>query len=79
MPVKSIPKNVKTTVKTRNTKNKITRPITAAVIVPLAPSTAALSPPEYIHFTAPKSKKKIAIITAMAKIKAIADPIIVGI
>ena len=41
-----MPKNFNITVKRRNTKNIITNPITAAVMVLRAPSTAALSPPE---------------------------------
>ena len=72
------PKNRKTTVKIRNTKNTIINPTIAATMVPRADSIPALSPPENIHFTAPKSKKNRAIITAITKIKVIAADIIPG-
>ena len=68
------PKNRNSIVKTRNTKNTITNPTMAAVIVPLALSTAALSPPENIHFIAPISKKNSEIITEITKINVIAAP-----
>jgi hypothetical protein len=50
----------------------------AAVIVPLALSTPALSPPDVIHFIAPISKKNSATITAITKINVIAAPKISG-
>jgi len=65
--------------KTRNAKNKITNPTTEATIWPLAASTAALSPPDSIHLTAPHAKKNKAITTAITKIKVIAAPMIPGI
>lgn len=40
----------------RNVKNRTIRPITTAVIVPLALSTDALSPPENIHLIDPQSR-----------------------
>ena len=51
------PRIFKTTL--RITKARITtiRPMTAAIIVFLADSTAALSPPEIIHFTPPRIRK----------------------
>ena len=46
--------------------------------MPLADSIAALSPLEYIHFNAPKSKKNMAITTAITRIKVITADIIPG-
>lgn len=73
------PKNLNSIVKTKKTRNTITNPTIAAVIVPLALSTAALSPPENIHFIAPMSKKNSATITAITKINVIAAPKMPGI
>ena len=72
------PKNLSTTVKIRKTRNITTNPTIDAVIIPLAPSIPALSPPENIHFNAPKSRKNSAITTAITKKKVIAADIIPG-
>ena len=69
------PKNDNIKVKIKNTKNTIINPTIAATMVPRADSIPALSPPEVIHLTAPKSKKNRATITAITKIKPIAADI----
>ena len=72
-------KNLNSILKIRNVKNRIIRPTIDAIIVPLADSAAALSPPENIHLiTPPEIKKKSTIITAMTKIKVIAADIMPG-
>lgn len=58
----------------RNAKNRTTKPTIAATIWPLAASTAALSPPDRIHLTAPQAKKNSAITTAAINMRVIRAP-----
>ena len=51
------PKICRTTFSITKARITTTRPITAAITVFLAASTAALSPPEIIHFTPPRIRK----------------------
>lgn len=60
----------------KNAKKAITKPMIAAIIVPRALSTFALSPPDVIHRIPPKIRKKRAIRTATIKMKVTAAPII---
>ena len=49
-------KKASSTLMSKKVRNSMTKPTIAATIVPLALSTAALSPPEKIHLTAPKRR-----------------------
>ena len=70
------PKKLSASERIKNAKKSITKPIIAAIIVPRALSTFALSPPDVIHRIPPQIRKKRAISTAIIRIKVTAAPTI---
>ena len=68
------PKKLSASDRIKNAKKAITKPIIAAMIVPRALSTFALSPPDVIQRMPPQIKKKRAIRTAIIRMKVTAAP-----